>query len=340
MEATGAATAMVGPRRFPASGPAVDFGDLATPRFLVTVDTEEEFDWNGPFTRDGHGLTHLRSIEPFQKLCESNGVKPLYLVDYPVVADDFGAELFAGWTTSGQAEVGLQLHPWVNPPFVETVNLRNSYACNLSPEIERAKLMQLCEIVERRIGVKALAYRAGRYGAGGATPDFLVEIGICVDTSVRALFDYRKQGGPNHARALSTPYWVKPGQLIELPVTSVFDGIFRSMGPMLFDRVFASDTMRSMLARGAMLERLALTPEGIPADKAIAAIDCALDAGLPILNFSFHSPSLAVGHTPYVRNAGELEQFYAWWEQVFAHLAKRGIKPITIAEITAAAFGK
>lgn len=340
MEKAGAATAKVGPRCFPASGPPVDFGDLATPRFLVTVDTEEEFDWDGPFTRDCHGLTHLRSIEPFQKLCERNGVKPLYLVDYPVISDDFGAELFADWVKSGGAEVGLQLHPWVNPPFAETVNLRNSYACNLSPEIERAKLAQLYEIVERRLGIRALSYRAGRYGAGGATPDFLVEMGVCVDTSVRALFDYRKQGGPNHARALQTPYWVKPGQLIELPVTSVFGGTFRSMGPMLFDQVFASDTMRSMLARGGLLERLALTPEGIPADKAIAAIDYAIDGELPILTFSFHSPSLAAGHTPYVRSEAELEQFYIWWEAVFAHLAKRGIMPITIAEIKAAAFGK
>lgn len=340
MGAAGATTTMVGPRSFPDAGPAVDLGNLATPRFLVTVDTEEEFDWNGPFTRDRHGLTHLRSIAPFQKLCEDNGVTPVYLVDYPVVADDFGAEIFADWVKSGAAEVGLQLHPWVTPPFVETVSLRNSYACNLAPEIERAKLAQLCEIVERRIGVKAMCYRAGRYGAGGATPDFLVENGVCIDTSVRALFDYRKQDGPNYARALQTPYWVRPGKLIELPVTSVFDGALRSMGPMLFDRAFASDTMRSMLARGGMLERLALTPEGIPADKAIAAIDCALAAKLPILTFSFHSPSLAVGHTPYVRSEADLEQFYGWWEQVFAHLAKRGVMPVTVAAIKAAAFGE
>lgn len=340
MGAAGATTAMVGPRCFPGSGPAVDFGDLSTPRFLVTVDTEEEFDWDGPFTRDDHGLTHLRSIEPFQSLCERHRVKPLYLVDYPVVADDFGAELFADWTTRGTAEVGLQLHPWVTPPFAEAVNLRNSYACNLSPEIERAKLAQLCEIVERRIGVQPLSYRAGRYGAGGNTPDFLVELGIRVDTSVRALFDYRKQGGPNYARASLKPYWVKPGQLIELPVTSIFGGTFRSMGPLLFDQVFASDTMRSMLARGGMLERLALTPEGIPAEKAISAIDCALEAGLPILTFSFHSPSLAAGHTPYVRDAADLEKFYIWWEEVFSHLARRGVMPVTVAEIAKAAFGK
>ena len=338
MNAEGAAISMASPRCFPGSGPAVVLEKLATPRFLVTVDTEEEFDWAGPFTRDQHGLTHLASIEPFQKLCEENGVKPVYLVDYPVVADDFGAQLFADWVKNGMAEVGLQLHPWVTPPFVETINGPNSYACNLSPDVEAAKLTQLYEMVEQRLGVKALSYRAGRYGAGAATADILVKLGIRVDTSVRSLFDYSRQDGPNYARSALTPYWVKPGHLIELPVTSVFSGMFRSMGPLLFDKVFGSDTMRSILARGGMLERLALTPEGIPVDKAITAIDCALEIGLPILTFSFHSPSLAVGHTPYVRNDADLENFYTWWEAIFTHLAKCGVEPVTIAEVSEAAF--
>ncbi|HMU21711.1 MAG TPA: WalW protein [Sphingorhabdus sp.] len=254
--------------------------------------------------------------------------------------DGFGAEFFAGLVGSGVAEVGLQLHPWVTPPFDEEVNVHNSYACNLAPDLERTKLFRLFEIVEKKLGCQPDSYRAGRYGAGTHTPAFLAELGIRVDTSVRSLFDYRQQGGPNYARCPLTPYWVQPGSLLELPVTSLFGGLFRSMGPLLFDQVFGSETMRSALARSGMLERIALTPEGIPADKAIEAIDLAIDDGLPVLTFSFHSPSLAVGHTPYVRTEQQLELFYSWWEQVFTHLQKRSVKPSSIADITAAAFPK
>jgi hypothetical protein len=55
-----------------------------------------------------------------------------------------------------------------------------------------------------------------------------------------------------------------------------------------------------------------LTPEGISAEEALRGIGIALDEGLPLLAFSFHSPSLAVGHTPYVRSDEDLDAFYAW----------------------------
>ncbi len=339
MNSKEAATDLVESPCFPGNGPTVDLSGLPQPCFIVTVDTEEEFDWNSGFTRDRHGLEHLHKMAPFQALCEGQGVKPVYLVDYPVANDGFGAELFGNWAKRGVAEIGLQLHPWVNPPFDEEVSTYNSYACNLPPELERAKLCALYEIVEQRIGVAAISYRAGRYGAGARTPSFLTELGVKVDSSVRSLFDYRRQGGPNYARCPLTPYWVQKGKLLELPVTSVFGGALRSIGPLLFDRAFESETMRALLARGGMLERIALTPEGIPLSKALEAIDLALEAALPVLTFSFHSPSLAAGHTPYVRCEQELETFYIWWEEVFAHLRKRNVAPSSIAAIAGAAFG-
>jgi hypothetical protein len=34
----------------------------AAPRFLVTVDTEEEFDWASPLHRDAHGLATIATL--------------------------------------------------------------------------------------------------------------------------------------------------------------------------------------------------------------------------------------------------------------------------------------
>jgi hypothetical protein len=314
----------------------VDFG-FDSPRFIVTVDTEEEFDWNAPFTRDCHGTTHVSAIDRFQHLCDENRVRPTYLVDYPIANDAAAVELLGRYAAEARADVGVQLHPWVNPPFLEEPSIHNSYACNLSPELESAKLTALHALIVERFGVKPQMYRAGRYGAGHNTKEILCDLGVAIDTSVRSLFDYTGQGGPNYSNYPLKPYWIAERELLEIPVTSVFSGALRSAGPAIFSRAFQSLTSRGLLARTGLLERIALTPEGIPVEKAMQAVDVALSQNIPILNFSFHSPSLAVGNTPYVRNAEELERFYDWWVQIFAHLNARGVKPTHVNEIASAA---
>jgi hypothetical protein len=314
----------------------VEFG-FDAPRFIVTVDTEEEFDWSAPFTRGEHGTTHVAAIDRFQRLCDSHDVRPAYLVDYPIVEDTAAVELLGGYVSDARADVGVQLHPWVNPPFDEEPCVHNSYACNLPPVLERAKLTALHSLIVERFGVKPQMYRAGRYGAGHHSRQVLRDLGVAIDTSVRSLFDYTDQGGPNYSECPLDPYWITEGELIELPVTTVFSGALQAAGKVIFNRAFESVTSRGLLARTGMLERIALTPEGIPVEKAIRAVDIALARKIPILNFSFHSPSLAVGHTPYVRNVEELERFYDWWIQIFAHLELRGVKPTHVNEIARAA---
>jgi hypothetical protein len=314
----------------------VDLSSLAGPRFVLTVDTEEEFDWNKPFSRNGHGTSHLKSLPRFQALCSNHGVKPCYLVDYAIAEDSFGTDLMAQYACQGQAEIGLQLHPWVNPPFDEELSVHNSYACNLSGSLERAKLCQLYATIVERFGVKPDAYRAGRYGAGQNTAAILTDLGIAIDSSARARFNYSAQGGPDYSGHPINPYWIEHGKLIELPLTTVFGGVMRSAGDVVFGRWFDSQLARSMLARSGLLERIALTPEGISLGKAIEAIDLAIAEGVKVINLSFHSPSLAVGHTPYVRDESQLEGLYRWLEGVFAHLKSLGVRPTTMAEIKSA----
>ncbi len=314
----------------------VDLSSLGGPRFVLTVDTEEEFDWTKPFAREGHRTEHLKSVPPFQALCSDHGIRPCYLVDFAIAEDVFGVDLLAGYAHGGQAEIGVQLHPWVNPPFDETLSTFNSYACNLPEPLERAKLLRLHTAIVERFGVKPDAYRAGRYGAGQNTASILADLGIAIDSSVRARFNYASQGGPDYSYHPLNPYWLKQGTLMELPLTTVFGGAMRSVGDSVFGQWFNSQAARSMLARSGMLERIALTPEGISLKKAIEGVDLALAAGVEIINLSFHSPSLAVGHTPYVRDEGQLGDMYKWFAGVFAHLKASGIRPTTMAEIKAA----
>jgi hypothetical protein len=313
-----------------------DVSALGGPVYVLTVDTEEEFDWTKPFARSGFGTEHLKSVPRFQSLCDEFGVKPCYLVDYPITQDPFGVELLAGYAGGGQAEIGIQLHPWVSPPFDEILSPYNSYACNLPEQLERAKLSTLHAAIVDRIGIRPDAYRAGRYGAGEHTAGILTDLGISIDTSVRSRFNYASQGGPDYRAHPLDPYWLERGQLLELPLTTVFGGVMRSVGDTVYGQWFESQAARSMMARSGMLERIALTPEGITLSKALEGIDIAVADNVKIFNLSFHSPSLAVGHTPYVRDESQLAELYAWFEGVFAHLRASGIRPVTMAEIKAA----
>jgi hypothetical protein len=313
---------------------APDFGQ----RFLVTVDTEEEFDWSSPFARAAHSLDSIPRLAKFQQFCEGYGVVPVYLVDYPVVTDPRTAEVLGAALAQGRAEIGVQLHPWVSPPHEEDVSVHNSFAGNLPAALERAKFRNLRDAIEATFGTAPQIYRAGRYGVGPNTAQTLSETGIAIDTSVRALFDYSSQGGPNFRRHPLAPWWIdRRNGLMELPLTTVFWGLLRQQGRALHPALWRAPRLRGLLARLGMLERIPLTPEGVAADEAIKAIDIALDDRLPVLVFSFHSPSLRPGHTPYVRDEDDLDRFYDWWRTVFDYLRRRSVRPASVREIIAAA---
>ena len=322
----------------PGTGDIVRFQPDFGQRFIVTVDTEEEFDWSSPFARAEHSLDSIPRLAKFQQFCEGFGIVPVYLIDYPVVTDPRAFEVLGEAVAQGRAEIGIQLHPWVNPPHEEEVSVHNSFAGNLPAELERAKFRSLRDAIETTFGVAPQIYRAGRYGVGPNTAQILSEAGIAIDTSVRALFDYSSQGGPNFRRHPIAPWWIdRRNGLMELPLTTVFWGLLRQQGRVLHPALWRAPRLRGLLARLGLLERIPLTPEGVAADEAIKAIDIALDDGLPVLVFSFHSPSLRPGYTPYVRDEDDLDRFYDWWRKVFDYLARRGVRPASVSEIIAAA---
>lgn len=321
----------------PAPADRVSFPDGFGPRFIVTVDTEEEFDWAKPLAATGHTLDSVGELATFQQFCEAAGVNPIYLIDYPVATCPAAAAALRDAVVTGRAEVGVQLHPWVNPPHEEQVNPANSFAGSLPAELERSKFALLRDAIEQNFGQPPRIYRAGRYGIGRNTAAILADHGIAIDTSVRARFDYSASGGRNFRDLPVHPWWVPaPSGLMELPLTTVYAGLLRRFGSLIYPKLWRAPVLRGVLSRLGLLERIPLTPEGVSATEVIRGIAMALDEGVPVLVFSFHSPSLQHGHTPYVRTEADLAAFYRWWAAVFAELQRRGVKPTTVAEIMSA----
>ena len=308
-----------------------DFGR----RFIVFVDTEEEFDWNAPFSRDARATSAVAAIPAAHARFAAAGVSLAFMIDHPIVSDPAAVDILRRTLEDGQSSIGTQLHPWVNPPFVEAVTPVNSFPGNLPAALEAAKIDVLTAAITDAFGTAPHAYRAGRYGIGPHTIDLLADRGYRLDSSIRARYDYSTDGGPDFTAIDNHAF--RAGGLIELPLTTVFTGHLRRQGASLYPLLGRIPHGRGLMARSGLLARVALTPEQMPLRDALEAVRVAVDDDVAVLTFSFHSPSLVPGHTPYVRDSADLAAFYRWWDAVFALLDRLGVRPIGLDALIAAA---
>ena len=204
------------------------------PVLLVVVDAEEEFDWSGPFRRDHHSVRSMAAQGPMHRIFEKYGIRPTYVVDYPVASQRDGFEPLRDLLNDDACLIGTQLHPWVNPPFDEEISERNSFPGNLPPDLERAKLAVLTRAIEDGLGLTPRIYKAGRYGLGPKTFRTLTELGYQIDISAVPGADLRTHYGPDFRQVAPQPYWIGPaGRLLELPLTRGYVGLLSDSGPRL-----------------------------------------------------------------------------------------------------------
>lgn len=306
-----------------------DFGT----RFTIFVDTEEEFDWNAPLRRDADAVVSVRAIPEAHARFAEAGAALTWLIDHPIARDAYAVAILRATLADGRSAVGTQLHPWVNPPHDEEVTNANSFAGNLPRDLEAAKLNALTDLIAAAFGERPVAYRAGRYGAGPHTFALLAERGYRVDTSLRARYDFSGKGGPDYAR-VGVDAWRTAEGLVELPLTTVFTGYLRR--PALYRAFGHLPHGHGIAARSGLVQRVALTPEEMPLADVMEAIRIAHGEGLRLFNLAFHSPSLEAGHTPYVRDAADLAEFWRWWDGVFALFARLGVTNASLGEILSA----
>lgn len=312
--------------------------DDCPPLLLLVIDTEEEFDWSAPFSRASRTVTWIESFESAHQAFVAAGARPTYVVDFPVASDPLSAAIFAKTAAAGGCEVGAHLHPWVTPPDLETVNSFNSYGGNLPPDLEHRKLLNLTSMISQNIGVKPVAFKAGRYGIGSRTPDMLASLGFTIDLSTTPNFDWSGDGGPDHSAASNLTSWIDTTPpILEIPTTGGYFGAFRNLARRINPRENAGRRQRSAYRwalRTLGLGSLAmLTPEGYSLRDMKTLTEQLLDDGVRVFSLSLHSPSLAPGRTPFVRNLDEKRAFikcvtaYAeWCQRTF------GAKPVTASE--------
>lgn len=319
-----------------------DLSSIDRPLLCIIIDTEEEFDWTAPFSRRNAFVTAISDLRHGHLIFRRYGLRPTYLVDYPVIADARAGEILGSWVETGEALVGAQLHSWVTPPFEEVVWPHNTFPCNLHEDLERRKLATLTERIHATLGVPPRVYKAGRYGVDIRREYILRELGYTVDTSVMPFRDYSgKGGGPDFFGYPDQPFWSGPRRdVLYVPALHSLVGPLRRLaaGTGLDRIVFsaASDRLHlsGLLARLRLLERIMLTPEGVSLTDMQRLTETLLRTGYTVFPLSLHSPSFTPSGTPYVRSKRDLDAFLhrieAFLEFFLHRLDGRAIDPLAL----------
>jgi hypothetical protein len=295
--------------------------DIADPPTLfVVVDTEAEFDWSKPFTRDLTSVSAMDDIERGQVVFDRYGLRPIYVIDYPVASQERGFSRLRAIMQRDGCEIGAHLHPWTTPPFEEELCARNSYPGNLDPALEERKLAALMDMIRCNFGISPVFYKAGRYGFGPRTQLALERHGIKIDLSVLPGADLRRRDGPDFRALKPVLYRLAGTDLLSLPMTRSEVGLLPAMAR-LGERAQSLPGgshlhLPSVLSRLGIAETITLTPEGVTADEQMRLIRAMLKRGHRQFVLHYHSPSLSPGNTPYATDQSGARTVITRLEQV------------------------
>jgi hypothetical protein len=321
-----------------------DFPTIPLPRDMpptitIVVDTEEEFDWSGPFDPANTNVENIAEQHLAQTILSARGVQPTYVVTYPVATSKAAVATLQAFADAGKCQIGAHLHPWVTPPNQACVDSKNSYAGNLPPEEERAKLTALTDAIETAFGDRPTIYKAGRYGLGPTTAQTLAALGYTVDVSLVPYSDFSADGGPDFSQIHDQPVHLGP-QILGLPLSVGFCGRLAPWGDVLYPAI-STATARALhlpgiAARLGLLERLRLTPEGHSCADMLRQVRSALRAGVRSFMLTYHSSSLLPGATPYVRDTAGRTEFLRTLDRFLAiFTGELGGRTDTVASLAA-----
>jgi hypothetical protein len=311
------------------------------PLLLTTVDAEESFDWSADFSRDARDVRAMASQHLAHRVFDRHGVVPIYLVDYPVAGQEEGCAPLRELLKDGRCDVGAQLHPWVNPPFIEEISRHNSYVGNLPTALEYEKARRLTEVIAERLGVQPRIFRTGRFGAGRRTGDILKRLGYQVDSSLSVCWPPEGTDWQHGLWAFSArPQWIdRERTLMEIPASAALVGRLasgqgRHLAPVVFHPLVQHLPVGAALARLGLLERIRLSPEGITIEEAKRLVRYMVADGHRVFVVTYHSPSLEPGNTPYTRNAEDVQRMLDWLDEFYTFFREEiGGRPATWQEV-------
>jgi len=309
-------------------------------RLLVGIDTEGDNQWD-PRARANQTFENIYALPRLHALFARHGVRPTYVITYPVARDAGSAEVLRALKRGGDCEIGAHHHAWETPPCTAEDVRRHPYAANLPLRQFEDQLAQLTAAIEEAVGERPVSYRSGRFGFSADHVAALERHGYLIESSVAPLFFEAHKNGPDFVEAPLRPYFLaydsatRPGTsgLLEIPVSAALDRRLPKRLQYLYARAPRPYTTKRVLRKLGIARVRWLRPSYSPLDDMISLARDLAAAGEPVLNLLFHSSEAIVGGSPYNRTEAELAAFCDRLERFFDY-ARNGLRaePATFTE--------
>lgn len=314
--------------------------------YTVTVDTEEEWDWDAGWPTDNLAVTNIACLPDFQQRCARHGAAVTYFTNYAVMNDAVARETMRTLAQQPGVEVGMHIHPWNTPPldYQGPVAARETFIHNLPAELAVAKLKTVYERF-RDIGLTPTSFRGGRYSSGPVMHRFLQTHGFVADASVVPYTTWADDGAPDYRHRTVFPARLPPAgpdgpALWEIPLSYGFTRRPFAFWGSVYHQVERSALRHLRLLgladRLGLVRKAWLNLESPLSGNMLVFLRQLQRMGVPCVNFTLHSSSLVPGGSPYTRTPADRERLLARIDEVLAALAQwQEFQPATMTETAA-----
>jgi peptidoglycan/xylan/chitin deacetylase (PgdA/CDA1 family) len=310
------------------------------PTLLVGIDTEGDNQWDAR-ARAQQAFENIHALPQLHARFERHGVRPTYVVTYPVATDARSIEILHFLLLRGTCEIGAHHHAWETPPCSPDDVKRHPYALQLPLAQFEGQLQALTDAIARATGERPVTYRSGRFGFAAEHTAPLERLGYLVDSSVTPLFYEAHKGGPDFVEAPLRPYFlaydsaVVPGtsRVLEVPCSAALHRDVPRRLAWMYARAPFNYQAKRVLRKLGIARMQWIRPSYSSLDDMKALARRLASRGEPVLNMLFHSSEAIVGGSPYNRTQGELDAFFDRLERFFEYAVKDlGARPATYRE--------
>lgn len=307
---------------------------------LVGIDTEGDNQWDAAARADQR-FENIYALPRLHALFARHGVRPTYVITYPVATDARSADVLRGLQAGGDCEIGAHHHAWETPPCTAEDVQRHPYASNLPLGQFEDQLARLTDAIEAAVGRRPVSYRSGRFGFSAAHVAALERLGYQIESSVAPLFYEAHKNGPDFVEAPLRPYFLaydsatRPGTsaVLEVPCSAALNRRLPRRLQYLYARAPQPYTTKRVLRKLGIARVRWLRPSYSSLDDMTSLARDLAAANEPVLNLLFHSSEAIVGGSPYNRTDAELTAFCDRLERFFEFaIGTLKARPATFSE--------
>jgi hypothetical protein len=311
--------------------------------FVLSVDTEEQWDWADAFPQENFNVSNVELLPAFQAVCQKHGIRPTYFVDYAVAESDSCAHILNDLCQQDACEIGAHLHPWCNPPYYGDIGEAESHVVNLPISQVEAKLEALVNLLSKRFSHTPKAFRTGRWGINGPVMQLLVKYGFNVDSSVYPYYQneyFSCHGAPEFPYWASTNNPLQQGSrkdIFEIPVTAGFNwknhSLANSAHRTLAHPLVKWSRLVGMAWHTHLLRKSYLSPELTAVEDMLSLCKISAQRNAPLIHMFLHSSSLVDNPNSLIGNNNAFEYITSSISKVVTQLEQDySVRFCTISE--------